>query len=53
MNRIYLQALTLVGHTGTRPVLDPLAVLLLDNRLYIINHCVDKQNDLNRNKVLS
>ena len=27
--------ITLVGHTGTRPVLDPLAVLCLDNRLFI------------------
>ena len=37
MNRIDLQALTLVGLTATRPVLDPLAIIHLDNRLYIIN----------------
>ena len=30
-NRIDLQALTLVGLTGKGPVLDPLAVLRLDN----------------------
>ena len=33
MNRIDLPALTLVGPTGTSPVLDPLAVLRHDNRL--------------------
>ena len=33
VNRIDLKALTLVGPTITRPVLDPLAVLRLDNRL--------------------
>ena len=36
VNRIDLQALTFVGPTITRPVLDPLAVLRLDNRLYVI-----------------
>ena len=35
VKRINLWALTLVGPTGTRPVLDPLAVLQLDNRLFI------------------
>ena len=31
VNRIDLRALTLVGPTGTSPVLDPLDVLRLDN----------------------
>ena len=31
-----LQGLTLVGPTATRPVPDPLAVLSLNNRLYIL-----------------
>ena len=35
MNRKDLQALTLVGSTRDNPVLDPLDVLHLDNRLYI------------------
>ena len=35
VNRIDLRALTLVGPTVTRPVQDPLAILSLDNRLYI------------------
>ena len=35
MNRIDAWALTLVGPTGTSPVLDPLAVLCLNNRLRI------------------
>ena len=35
MNRIDLQGNTLLGPTGTSPVLDPLAVLRLNNRLYI------------------
>ena len=35
MSRIGLQALILVGPTVTRPVLDPLAVLNLNNRLYV------------------
>ena len=35
MNRTDLRALTLVGPTGKNPVLDPLAVLCLDNRLYM------------------
>ena len=35
MNRTVLQALTLAGLTVTRPVHDPLAVLSLDNGLYI------------------
>ena len=35
MNRIDLQALTLAGPTGAILVLDPLAVLRLDNQLYI------------------
>ena len=30
-----LQALILVGPTGTSPVLDPLAVLHLDNQLFM------------------
>ena len=33
VNRIDLQALTSLGPTVTRPVLDPLAVLSLDNQL--------------------
>ena len=32
----YLWVLTLVGPTGTSPVLDPLAVLHLDNRHYML-----------------
>ena len=36
MNRKDLRALTLVGHTRDNLVLDPLALLHLDNRLYII-----------------
>ena len=36
VNRIDLRALTLVGSTSTRQVLDPLAVIHLDNRLFII-----------------
>ena len=36
VNRTDLQALILVGPTDTSPVLDPLAVLLLDNRLCMI-----------------
>ena len=35
LRQIYLQALTLVGPTVTRPVLDPLAVINIDNQLYI------------------
>ena len=35
VNRMYLQALTLAGPTVTRLVLDLLAVLSLDNQLYI------------------
>ena len=35
VNRKDLQALNLVGPTGTSPVLNPLAVLCLDNRLFI------------------
>ena len=35
VNRIDLRALTLVGPLGTSPVLDPLAVLHLDNQLFI------------------
>ena len=35
VNRKYLQALTLVGPTWSKPVLDPLAVLHLDNRLHV------------------
>ena len=35
LNRIDLQALTLVGPSGTSPVLDSLAVLCLDNPLFI------------------
>ena len=39
MNKTDLQLpYTLVGPTVKRPVQDPLAVLLLDNRLYIL-HC--------------
>ena len=34
VNRIDLQALNLVGPNITGPVLDPLAVLRLNNRLY-------------------
>ena len=34
-NRINLQALTSAGPTGTNPVLEPLAVLHLDNQLYL------------------
>ena len=41
MNRIDLLALTLVGPTGTSPVLDPLAVLRLNNKRYLL-----KQNIL-------
>ena len=33
---VYLQALTLVGPTVTRPVLEPLAVLHLNNLLNIL-----------------
>ena len=36
MYKIDLQALTLVGPTVTRPVQDPLAVKLLDNRLEML-----------------
>ena len=34
-HKIALQAITLVGPTGTSPVLDPLAVPRLNNWLYI------------------
>ena len=37
-NKTDLLALTLVGPTRNNPVLDPLAVLQLDNQLYI---CTD------------
>ena len=33
---IDLRALTLAGNNGTNSVLDPLAVLRLDNQLYIV-----------------
>ena len=36
VNKRDLLAYTLVGPTVTRPVLNPLAVLLLDNRLFIL-----------------
>ena len=36
MNRIDLLALTLVGPAETSPVPDPLAVLHLDNQLYML-----------------
>ena len=36
MNRKDLQALTLVGPTRNNPVLDPLAVLHLDNQLFML-----------------
>ena len=36
LNLIHLQALSLVGPTVTRRVLDPLAILSFNNRLYII-----------------
>ena len=36
VNKRDLQALTLVGPTVTRPVQDPLAVLILDYWLYIL-----------------
>ena len=39
VNRIDLRALTLVGPTVTRLVLDPLAVISLDNRLCIYIIC--------------
>ena len=35
VNRTDLQALTLVGPTVTRPAQDPLAVLCIDNRLFM------------------
>ena len=35
VNGIDLQALTLVGPTVTRPVLDPLAVMHLNNQLFM------------------
>ena len=35
MNRKELRALTLVGPTRDNPVLEPLAVLHINNRLYI------------------
>ena len=35
VNRVDIRALTLVGPTGASPILDPLAVLHLHNRLYI------------------
>ena len=35
VNKTYLQASTLVGPTVTRLVQDPLAVLTLENQLYI------------------
>ena len=38
-----LQTLTLAGPTVTRPVPDPLAVLSLDNRLYIIKRTVENK----------
>ena len=43
MKKRDLLALTLVGPTATGPVLDPLAVLLLDNQLcmYIIYFKID------------
>ena len=35
LKKIDLQAYTLVGPTVTRPVQDPIAVVLLENQLYI------------------
>ena len=43
MNRTYLQALNLLGLTVKRPVQDPLAVLRLENQLYIpLYYALDK-----------
>ena len=39
-NRKDLQASTLVGLTRENPVLDPLAVVHLDNQLYILNSSI-------------
>ena len=38
---IDLLALTLVRPTGKNPVLEPLAVLHLDNQLYILSNLID------------
>ena len=48
MNRKYLQALTVVGPTRDNLVLDTLAVLHLNNRLYIMKYIevITKYNDL-------
>ena len=48
MNKIDLRALTLAGTTGTSPVLDPLAVLRLDNRLFRCYSLVAGQNTQHR-----
>ena len=42
-----LQALTLVGTTRQDPVLDPLAVLHLDTRLYMLSQIVNYDNNIN------
>ena len=42
VNRKDLRALTLVGPTRNNRILDPLAVLHLDNRLYIMNSNLKK-----------
>ena len=44
MNRKDLQALSLVGSTWKNPVLDPLAVLHLNNRLFINRNSLSAQN---------
>ena len=44
VNRKVLQALTLVGPTRENPVPDPLAVLHLDNQLYIFEHSLNPES---------
>ena len=47
----YLEALTLVGPTRDNPVLDPLAVLHLDNQLFILEKISMTYNTKRQNKL--